>query len=204
MIQRIEEPDVDPRITRDDGYLSQSLGRLAGGGLPPLLPTVVGALVTVSLAVAGFGHLSGTTLLAPVVALLVAGVGVGHRHDGRWDWLVAPILRGTEYLYVVALGYGFAVPGPLVLLLLGALVTLHSGVVDGLRSRECPAPWIGLAALGWDGRMLLLALGGMLGWLPLVWVLLTCYLWTLHGWTAARWLLSSSAVRVPSTNATEA
>lgn len=185
---------VDLRSLRDDGYLSRGLGRLAAGALPPLPPAAVGALVTAVLALAGFGQLGGITLFAPAAALLLAGVGAGHRHDGRADWLVPPILRGTEYLYLAALGDGFAVPGPLMFLLLAAVVAQHCDTAARLRCGVRPVPWVASAMLGWDGRMLLLAIGAMLGWLPFAYGLLAGYLWVLCGWTAiTRWLALPTA-----------
>ncbi|CAM3633730.1 hypothetical protein GCM10009799_26020 [Nocardiopsis rhodophaea] len=180
---------VDLRDLRDDGHLSVALGRLAAGALPPLLPALAGALVVGVLLLAGLGRLSGITLFAPAAALLLAGVASGHPHDGRFDWMVPPVLRGTEYLYLLALGYGSGVPGPLVFVLLTAVVLHHR---DAVRRPGCgvrPPAWITRAMLGWDGRMLLIACGGVLGWLPFAYGVLAGYLVVLLVGEATRsWL----------------
>lgn len=178
------------RELRDDGWVSSALGRLAGGALAPVLPAVVGAAVAVVLLGAGIGQLGGVSLFAPVAALLLAGVGAGHPHDGRWDWTVPPLLRGTEYLYCFAVGLSPDVPQPLPFVLVAALAAR-----DWVRSRPWSAPpgwsegWPARAMLGWDGRMLVLAAGGVLGVLPFAFGVLAGYLWVLTAWSVAdRWL----------------
>ncbi|MFC4560597.1 DUF5941 domain-containing protein [Nocardiopsis mangrovi] len=185
------DPDThrpDLRFLRDDGHLSTGLGRFAPGALPPLLPALAGAMVTGVLLVAGIGHASGITLFAPVAALLLSGVASGHPHDGRFDWMVPPVLRGTEYLYLLALGYGSGVPGPLVFVLLTAVVLHHRDSVHRARCGTRPPGWAVRAMLGWDGRMLLVAIGGALGWLPFTYGVLTGHLVVLLVWeTTASW-----------------
>ncbi|WP_046469758.1 DUF5941 domain-containing protein [Allosalinactinospora lopnorensis] len=180
---------VDVRFLRDDGYFSDGFGRIVAGAVPPLLPTLVGALVVATLVVAGLGQLSGITLFAPAVALLLSGAASGHPHDGRFDWMIPPVLRGTEYLYLLALGHGSDVPAPLVFVLL-AVVALHH--CDAVRRTRCgvrPPVWTMRARLGWDGRMLLIALGGVLGWLPFAYGALAGYLVVLLVWeTWTSWL----------------
>jgi hypothetical protein len=166
------------RTLRDDGVCSRALGRLAAGALPPLLATTAGVLVTVILVMVGIAGHGGVILFAPVAALLLAGVGAEHGHDGRRDHWVPPMLRGTEFLYASALGFGLGVPGPLVLLLVTGVIVHHGVVVERIHHGR-PVGWIPAASLGWDGRMLLLAVGGMLDAAPLVWGMLAGYLWVL-------------------------
>ncbi|PRY01460.1 DUF5941 domain-containing protein [Allonocardiopsis opalescens] len=178
---------------RDDGYVSGRLGRLTAGQLPPLLPCLAGALVTGVLSVTGWVDPSGMSivgsLLAPVAALLLAGVGSRHPHDGRHDWLVPPLLCGTECLYLLALGLGGGVPPPVVFLLLAAVVARHLDVVLRARLGLRPAPWAAAAALGWDGRMLTVAVLGLAGWLPFAYGSLAGYLWFMLVWEATTsWL----------------
>ncbi|GAB3208861.1 DUF5941 domain-containing protein [Marinactinospora thermotolerans] len=180
---------LDLRLLRDDGHLSDGFGRLVAGSLPPLLPALAGALVTLVLLLAGPGELQGITLFAPVAALLLSGVASAHPHDGRFDWMVPPVLRGTEYLYLLALGLGSGVPGPLVFVLLTAIVLHHCDVAHRTRCGVRPPSWITRAMLGWDGRMLLIAAGGTLGWLPFAYGLLAGYLLVLLvRESAATWL----------------
>ncbi|MDS1269737.1 DUF5941 domain-containing protein [Lipingzhangella sp. LS1_29] len=183
-----ETPDrLSLRELRDDGWLSTALGRLAAGAFAPLLPAVTGSTVAVVLLAVGIGPLGGVSLLAPVAALLLAGVGAAHAHDGRWDWAVPLLLRGTEYLYVLALGFGAGVPLPLPFALVAALAARDW-------ARGCPSQprgpdGLGIAMLGWDGRMLVLAVGGMLDALPFAFGLLAGYLWVLNVWAVgSRWL----------------
>lgn len=183
------DPQADVRFLRDDGYLSDGLGRLVAGAVPPLLPVLGGVLVTVTLLVAGLGQNSGITLFAPAVALLLSGVASGHPHDGRCDWIVPPILRGTEYVYLLALGHGSKVPDLLVFVLLAVVAVHHRDAVCRTRCGVRPPTRAIRARLGWDGRMLLVALGGVLGWLPFAYGVLAGYLAVLLVWDAwSSWL----------------
>ncbi len=187
-------PMGDVRFFRDDGYLGSALGWLVAGAVPPLLPALGGASIAVTLLVVGLGRDSGITLFAPVVALLLSGVASGHPHDGRVDWMVPPILRGTEYGYLLALGHGSDVPGPLVFALLAAVAVHHRDLTCRARCGvRPPARNVG-ARLGWDGRMLVVALGGVLGWLPFVYGVLASYLVALLVWQSwTGWLATPVA-----------
>ncbi|MBB6170082.1 hypothetical protein HNR23_000142 [Nocardiopsis mwathae] len=90
--------------------------------------------------------------------------------------MVPPVLRGTEYLYLLALGYGSGVPGPLVFVLLTAVIGHHRDAVFRPGCGVPPPAWIARAMLGWDGRMLFIACGGALGWLPFAYGVLAGYL----------------------------
>ncbi|MFW5420314.1 hypothetical protein J0910_27220 [Nocardiopsis sp. CNT-189] len=154
------------RFLRDDGHLSRALGRLAGGALPPLPPALTAALATAVLLAVGLGEVSGITLFAPVALLLPAAAASWHPHGGRLDRAVPPLLRGTEYLYLLALGIGAGVPGPLVFVLLTVVVLHHCDTVCRTHRGTGRSGRTARALLGWDGRMLLVAAGGALGWLP--------------------------------------
>lgn len=167
---------------RDDGVLSRAMGNLVAGQLPPLPPALVGIFVTGVLLMVGVAGADGLAVFAPAVALLLAGPGSSHPHDGRLDWLVPPILRLTEYGFVASVGFAHGVPPWLIFLLLGALAFHHYDVVYRVRQRVYPPPWLATAGLGWDGRMLLIALGGLAGQVTLVFVLLALYLWGFFGW----------------------
>ncbi|WP_344855398.1 DUF5941 domain-containing protein [Planomonospora alba] len=169
-------------VHRDDGVPSRVMGALVAGQLPPLPPALVGMFVTgvlLSIGVAGTDDLA---VFAPAVALLLTGPGSSHPHDGRLDWLVPPILRLTEYGFTAAVGFAHGVPPWLVFALLGAVVFHHYDVVNRVREGLRPPLWLAAAGLGWDGRMLLIALGGITGQVVPVFVLLALYLWGLFGW----------------------
>ncbi|MFF0244515.1 DUF5941 domain-containing protein [Streptosporangium sandarakinum] len=174
---------------RDDGVLSRAMGALVAGQLPPLPPVLAGTFVAAVLLLVGVAGADGLAVLAPAVALLLAGPGSSHPHDGRLDWLVPPILRLTEYGFAAAVGFAHGVPYWLIFLLLGAMAFHHYDLVYRLRQRVYPPAWLATAGFGWDGRMLLIALGGLAGQVTLLFVLLSLYLWGLFGWESVTcWL----------------
>ncbi|HLH58729.1 MAG TPA: DUF5941 domain-containing protein, partial [Streptosporangiaceae bacterium] len=120
---------------RDDGPLSLWLGRLVEGRLPPMFPAIVGVFVTSALAALGMGNLSGVLVLTPVEAMLLAGLGSGHPHDGRYDWLVPPLLQAGEYLFLASLAFTRLVAPPVVFALLAAVFLRHLDVAYRARHR---------------------------------------------------------------------
>ncbi|MFC7104753.1 DUF5941 domain-containing protein [Nonomuraea rubra] len=94
---------------RDDGPLSRAMGLLVAGQLPPLPPVIAGTFVTGVLLLLGVAGTDGLAVFAPAVTLLLAGPGSTHPHDGRFDWLVPPILRLIEYTFVAAVGFAHQV-----------------------------------------------------------------------------------------------
>ncbi|MEV2266904.1 DUF5941 domain-containing protein [Nonomuraea africana] len=175
-----------PRSTvvayRDDGPLSRGMGALVAGQLPPLPPAIAGAFVTGILLLVGVGGTDGLAVFAPAVTLLLAGPGSSHPHDGRLDWLVPPILRMTEYVFVAAVCFGHDLHPVLIFALLGAMAFHHYDLVYRIRQRVYPPPWLATAGLGWDGRMLAVAVGVIIGQMTAMCVLLAVYLWCLFGW----------------------
>lgn len=161
---------------RDDGPIAVGLGRLAHGQLPPLPPLIVAAVVTLVLLVAGVGGQTSLVLLAPVLALLLAGPASTHPHTGRLDWAAPIIIRLIEYGYLATVGFSHAVPKPLVYALLGVLAFHHYDTVYRTRQRLWPAPWVFGAGLGWDGRMLIAGIAAIAHIASLIYAVLTVYL----------------------------
>ncbi|MER6576052.1 DUF5941 domain-containing protein [Nonomuraea sp. NPDC001023] len=174
---------------RDDGPLSRAMGLLVAGQLPPLPPVIAGTFVTGVLLLIGVAGSDGLAVFAPAVTLLLAGPGSTHPHDGRFDWLVPPILRLIEYSFVAACGFAHGLPPVLTFLLLGALAFHHYDLVYRLRQRVYPPAWLSTLGLGWDGRMMAVSLAALAGWMTAGYVLLTLYLWALFGWESVTcWL----------------
>ncbi|MEU8358963.1 DUF5941 domain-containing protein [Nonomuraea sp. NPDC048882] len=167
---------------RDDGPLSRAMGLLVAGQLPPLPPVIAGTFVTGMLLLIGVAGSDGLAVFAPAVTLLLAGPGSTHPHDGRFDWLVPPILRLVEYAFIAAVGFAHRLNPVLIFLLLGALAFHHYDLVYRLRQRVYPPPWLAALGLGWDGRMMVVSLTALSGWLTGGYVVLAVYLWALFGW----------------------
>ncbi|MGH3319083.1 MAG: DUF5941 domain-containing protein [Streptosporangiaceae bacterium] len=165
-------------LYRDDGPVARAVGGLWNAPSPPLFPTMLG--VALPFAVLGAEPRPGLSVFAAGWCAIIGGLVAGHAHAGRLDWLVVPMLRAAEYAFIGGLGLGHGVPPALVLALLGALAFHHYDTVYRVLQRREPAsPWLGLAALGWDGRMLVVALGVMAGVPTVLFAVLTGVLWLL-------------------------
>lgn len=147
---------------RDDGPLARRLGSLARGRWP-LLMAVVAAIMAASLidafALGDADRWAGPRVMtAAVIVLLLAGLPAGAPHDGPLDWLVPAALRATEYLFIVGASLLSGVPMPLLFALLFALALRHYDLTARMEKRAAAAtarPW----DLGWDGRVMILAIG---------------------------------------------
>ena len=182
---------------RDDGRLARLAGRIVRGQLVPLPPALAGLAATVLLAALGLGNLPGILALAPVAAMLLAAPGAGHPHDGRLDWLVPLVLQATQYIYLAALGRSAGVPGPVTFGLICVLALRQLDLACRARQQPgWPARQGGQPAqrggLGWDGRILVVGFGALLGIVTFAYLALTAYLgWllcrvSLAGWLAVR------------------
>jgi hypothetical protein len=192
-----EGPGPDRLVTdggladyRGDGVVSQWLGSLVQGRLPPLPPVLVGLLVTCVLAALGLGNLPGILVLTPVEAMLLASLGACHPHDGRVDWLVPALLETGECVFLAGLGFSRHVPAPIVFALLAAVALRHADLAYRARfGQGIPADRFGL---GWDGRMLLAGIAAVAGIAPLAFAVLSGYLWLLFCWDfLSGWLLTT-------------
>ena len=166
----------DLRSLRDDSHIGYVLGRIVPGMAPPLLTAVAGAVIILVLTGGSGGEPTGITLFAPVAALLLSGLASGHPHHGRYDWLAPPILRMTEYSFLAVVGLASGVPGPLVFVLLVTVVCHHRDDVARPSVGVNRPTWLRRAALGWDGRMLVIAVGGAFSALTTAYGILAGYL----------------------------
>lgn len=167
---------------RDDGGIAKAMGAVVAGQLPPLPPAVAGAFVTGVLLAVGVAESAALAIFTPIVTVLLIGPGSSHAHDGRLDWLVPPILRLVEYGFVVSVGFAWSVPAPVVFALLAAVLFHHYDLVQRVRRRVYPPPWLATAGLGWEGRMLLVAFAALAEAVTACFVLLAGYLWCLFLW----------------------
>ena len=90
----------------------------------------------------------------------------------RLAWAVPPLLRLLEYGVAAWLAFvagGGA--GPAVFTFLAVVAFHHYDVIYRLQHRGAgPTPWVTLAGLGWEGRMLVVAVGAAFGVLaPVAW-----------------------------------
>jgi Family of unknown function (DUF5941) len=169
---------LDPRALatiaayRDDGAAAVWLSRMVRGQFVPLPPAVAGLAATSFLAWLGMQNLPGLLLLTPLVVMLLAAFGSSHPHDGRLDWLVPAVLMVGQLVYIAAIGFSFGVWAP-VTFTLCALIALR--YVDlARRDRKNPAR-AAETRLGWEGRMLAVGIGAMLGITAIAYVALAAY-----------------------------
>jgi hypothetical protein len=174
---------------RDDGPVARLAGQIVRGQLVPLPAALAGLAAAVLLVALGLGNLTGILVLAPVAAMLLAAPGAGHPHDGPLDWLVPLVLQAGQYIYLAALGFSAHVPGPVTFGLISVVALRQLDVACRAQQTGWPMQ---PAGLGWDGRILAVALAAMLGLATFAYLALTAYLgWllcrvSLSGWLAAR------------------
>jgi phosphatidylglycerophosphate synthase len=157
---------------RDDGVPARFLGRRS---IQPLVAAVVAALGAAALLFVPDEINRWSVLAAAVALVLVAGLPAAAPHEGALDWLVPAALRAVEFLFVIAVGAAFEVPQSLVYGLLMVLALHHYDLTARLEKRlgAPPLQWL---SLGWDGRMLVLAIGAASGFATAAFGALTTYL----------------------------
>jgi hypothetical protein len=154
---------------RDDGILARALG--AAGRripLPPAILELLGAIPLVVLLVVEGGEVSNAALGAAIAFfILLAGAASGRPHTDRIRWAAPPLLRAGEYTTTLFIGAAAGASSqPAAFALICALAFRHYDLVYRFRHQGVSPPtWIGLLALGWDGRLILgwvlLALGAL-------------------------------------------
>ncbi len=157
---------------RDDGAAAVWLSRMVRGQFVPLPPAVAGLAATSLLAVLGMRNLGGMLLLTPLVVMLLAAFGASHPHDRRLDWLAPAVLVAGQLVYIAAIGFSFGVWAPLTFTLC-ALIALR--YVDLARRDRRDAAHAAETRLGWEGRMLAVGIGAMLGITAIAYVALAAY-----------------------------
>jgi hypothetical protein len=168
---------------RDDGVLARSLGLIVRGSLLPLPPAILGVAATAALALVGLHGLPGALMIAPAIVMLLAAPGSAHAHTGRFDWLVPVLLLGAQVLYLGAIGLARGVPGPVVYVLIAALLLRYAdlafpgrpAMLAGEREPGQERAERG-SALGWEGRVLIAGLAAAMGIATFAYVALAAYL----------------------------
>jgi hypothetical protein len=156
---------------RDDGPVAAAIGAGAGGRLrvPAIALLLVAAFPgLVAIVVEGDGAPRGVVFGAIAWAVLAGGLASSRPLDDRLRWLVPSALRVIEYaglLWIASVAGASSLPA--VFALLCAITYHHYDVVYGLRHRGVPLPrWVQAVGGGWDGRLLLGCVLGLVGALP--------------------------------------
>lgn len=148
------------RHYRDDGPLVELLALRVPAARAALPWTVPAALPLLALLVVPARTAPLALAVATAVAALAASRASRSPSDGRLDWLVTPLLRAAEYGALLRLAVlDGAATVPACYALLAALAYHHYDLVYRLRDRgEEPSAALRRAGLGWEGRLLAVAL----------------------------------------------
>jgi hypothetical protein len=162
------DPTRELESFRDDGPIARILGAVGGRLPPPVLVAAAVAPLLVAIAVRGDEASNGLAVAVIGWLVVVAGLSGGHTGYSRARWVVPPLLRLGEYaglLWIAALHGSSALPAAFALLIV--LAFRHYDIVYGLRYRGAPvSDRLGVAALGWDGRLVLACVLLLTGALP--------------------------------------
>ena len=155
---------------RDDGLLSRALGAL-GRALPvpsfPLVGLATAGLLALA-ALEGDGASDGLVAAGVAWAVLLGGLSSARPHTDRFAWAVPGFLRVAEYggLLWIAANAGDSSHAA-AFALIAALAFHHYDLVYRPRFQGvAPPPWLGFAAGGWDGRLVVAWILLVLGALP--------------------------------------
>jgi hypothetical protein len=155
---------------RDDGLLSRALGTVSGVlPLPPILLMGAGLAGLIALAaLEGDGASDGLVAAGIAWVALLGGLSSGRRHIDRFAWAVPGFLRVAEYggLLWIAANAGDSSHAA-AFALIAALVFHHYDLVYRPRFQgTAPPAWVGFAAGGWEGRLVLAWVLLVVGALP--------------------------------------
>ncbi|MFB0620644.1 DUF5941 domain-containing protein [Streptomyces sp. AGS-58] len=144
----------------DSGPLAETVGRVAGRGLPglavPAAALLGGAAVVACSALTGFGGV--LPVAGALVYVLTSALAVARPLKGALDWLVPPVFRAAEYGTVLALAGKAGVNGalPAAFGLVAAVAYHHYDTVYRIRGDAgAPPAWLVRAVGGQEGRTLL-------------------------------------------------
>lgn len=151
------DPTRELERFRDDGPIARILGPLGRRLAPPVLVVAAVAPMLAAIAVDGAGATDATAVAVIAWLVAVAGLTGGRTGTSRIRWIVPPFLRIGEYGGLLWLGTLHGSSGvPAAFALLAALTLRQYDIVYGLRYRGAPvSDRLGVAALGWDGRLAL-------------------------------------------------
>ncbi|MEV1239976.1 DUF5941 domain-containing protein [Nonomuraea sp. NPDC050022] len=164
---------------RDDGPLVHALAGRIGKGIPPVPATLIALLAVVAVTVAGVLKPGPILLVPPLIVLLLVLPTAPRDHLGRLDWLTPPLLRGAEFLTIIAVGLAADVPKWLLFVLVYVVGYHTYDTVYRTRQSIWPPAWVFHAGLGWELRLLIIGIGAALGVLTPVLAVLTAYLFVL-------------------------
>jgi len=164
---------------RDDGPLVHALAGRIGKGIPPVPATLIALLAVVAVTVSGVLKPGPILLVPPLIVLLLVLPTAPRDHLGRLDWLTPPLLRGAEFLTIIAVGLAADVPKWLLFVLVYVVGYHTYDTVYRTRQSIWPPAWVFHAGLGWELRLLIIGVGAALGVLPAVLAVLTAYLFVL-------------------------
>jgi phosphatidylglycerophosphate synthase len=148
-------PRFDVPLMRDDGLIARTLA----GNLPPL----AAAAPAIGLGLLALRYASdGWAVPALAAVALGAALGGAAPHDRPLDWLVPAALRAVEITFYLVAGRYAHVPPPLVYALIAVVVLVHYEISS--RTEKAATPMGSLrAALGWDGRIVTIAVATVIG-----------------------------------------
>ncbi len=152
---------------RDDGAAALWAGRLVQGNLIPLPPALAGLIATAMLAGLGLKDLRGFIAMTPPIVMMLAAPGSSHPHDGRFDWVVPGLLALAQYVYLGALGFAVAVPGPIIFAACALTALWYASLAAGGAARP---------GAGWEVRLFLTGLAVTFGLGTFGYVVLAAYL----------------------------
>jgi len=157
------------------------------GNLIPLPPALAGLIATAMLAALGLRGLPGFIAMTPPVVMMLAAPGSSHPHDGRFDWLVPVLLALAQYVYLGALGFALAVPGPVIFTLCALTFLWYAGITAEARgaasgARDTPPLSAGPGPhIGWETRLFVAGLAATFGLATFGYLGLATYLGVLIG-----------------------
>jgi hypothetical protein len=159
-------PQREPEL--DAGPLARLVGSLARRVTVDQAAAVAAGGTCCVAALAVLAVHSGAGLLADslvILGVVVTALGWGRPLDGRAPWLVPGLLNLTEYVTVIGLAALVAPQATAAAFaLLGVIVFHHYDTVLRLRhTGRAPSSWTTVIGLGYDGRLVVVALLAVAG-----------------------------------------